>query len=157
VAAVVLLALLVVMCAGGLVMWTRLVASNTRIITAPGALAAGNLLRLFRGGVMGRHIITSGTLARLEFYDWGVRLRGTAISRWVVPTWEARYAELATVRRVALPASRLAVWLRVRGEPGSAIGFLCDHTGQILPVLEEHGVDVDRSVFQIRRVDELYQ
>jgi len=151
--AVILLAVLALMCGIGLVMWTKLVSSNTRLIGAP---AEGDLLRLFRGGVMGRHIITSGTLVRLEFYDWGVRLRGTAISRWVVPTWEAKYAELAIIRRVSLPASRLAVWLRVRGEPGIAIGFLSDATGQILPVLEEHGVQVDRSVTQVRRVDDLF-
>jgi hypothetical protein len=148
-----LLAVLVLMCGVGVVMWARLASANTRLIGAP---ADGDLQRLFRGGVMGKHIITSGTLARLEFYDWGVRLRGTAISRWVVPTWEARYAELALTRRVCLPASRLAVWLRVRGDPGSAIGFLSDITGQILPVLEEHGVQIDQSVTQVRRVEELY-
>lgn len=150
---VVLGVLLVVMCGVGLGMWIRLVSSNARQIDTP---ADGDLRRLFRGGVMGRHIITSGSLARLEFYDWGVRLRGTAISRWVVPTWEAQYAELAIIRRVSLPASRLAVWLRVRGEPSSAIGFLSDFTGQILPVLAEHGVQVDNSVTQVRRVEELY-
>jgi hypothetical protein len=148
-----LLAVLVLLCAGGVIIWTRLVASNRRTIEAP---AGGEPERLFRGGVMGRHIITSGTLARLEFYDWGVRLRGTAISRWVVPTWEAKYAELAITRRVALPASRLAVWLKVRGEPGIAIGFLSDFTGEILPALEKHGVQVDRSVTQVARVDDLY-
>jgi hypothetical protein len=151
--AVILLAVLVVMCGIGLFMWTKLAASNTRLISAP---ADGDLRRLFRGGVMGRHIITSGTLVRLEFYDWGVRLHGTAISRWVVPTWEATYAELAIIRRVSLPASRLAVWFRVRGEPGIAIGFLSDATGQILPVLEEHGVQVDSSITQVRRVEELF-
>lgn len=150
--AVILLAVLILMFAGAVLMWTRLVASNTRVIGAP---ADGELERLFRGGVMGKHIVTSGTLVRLEFYDWGVRLRGTAISRWVVPTWEARYAELSVARRVALPASRLAVWFRVSGKPECSIAFLSDSTGQILPVLEGHGVQVDRSVTQIRRVEEL--
>lgn len=150
--AAILLAVLAFMCAGGVLMWTRLVATNVRVIGAP---PDGEPERLFRGGILGKHIVTSGTLVRLEFYDWGVRLRGTAISRWVVPTWEARYEELSVVRRVALPASRLAVWLRVRGKPECSIAFLSDVTGQILPVLEGHGVQVDRAVTQIRRAEEL--
>ena len=80
-----------------------------------GAAPDGESSELFRGGVMGKHVITSGTLVRLEFFDWGVRLRGTAISRWVVPTWEARYDELAIAELVSLPASRIAVWFRLRG------------------------------------------
>jgi len=30
------------------------------------------------------------------------------ISRWIVPTWEARYDELAIAELVALPSSRIA-------------------------------------------------
>jgi len=149
---IVLLAVFVLLCASGLVIWIRLAASNTRTIEAP----AGELHELFRGGVMARHVITSGLLARLEFFDWGVRLRGTMISSWIVPTWEARYDELARVGLAALPASRIAVWLRVRGDH-SAIGFLSDHSREILPVLEKHGVPVSTSVTKIRRVEELYQ
>ncbi|HXP20533.1 MAG TPA: hypothetical protein VN840_12895 [Streptosporangiaceae bacterium] len=150
--AVVLVVVLVVLCAGGIFLWTRLAATNARIIGAP----AGEPDALFRGGVMCRYVITSGSLVRLEFFDWGVRLRGTAISRWVVPTWEARYDELAIAERVALPASRIAVWLRLRGEP-AAIGFLSERSLAILPLLQEHGVPVNRSVTQVRRVEELYQ
>src|SRR5262245_25536629 len=114
-------------------MWIRLAASNRRIIGAP----AGELRELFRGGVMARHVITSGSLARLEFFDWGVRLRGTVISSWIVPTWEARYDELGRAGLVALPASRIAVWLRLRDE-GDAIAFLSERSRHILPVLEKH-------------------
>jgi hypothetical protein len=150
--AIALVVVLVVLCIGGLVIWTRLAATNARVIDAP----AGELDEVFWGGVMCRHVITSGSLARLEFYEWGVRLRGTAISRWIVPTWEARYDELAIAELVALPQSRIAVWLRLR-DSGSAIAFLCDRTSQILPVLETHGVPVNRSVTRIRRVEDLYQ
>ena len=100
--AIVLVVLLAVLGVAGVVMWTRLAATNTRIVGAP----AAELHELFRGGVMGRHVITSGSLVRLEFYDWGVRLRGTAISRWAVPTWEARYDELAIAELVALPGQQ---------------------------------------------------
>jgi len=150
--AIALVVVLVLLCIGGIVIWARLAASNTRVIDAP----AGDLDDLFWGGVMCRHVITSGSLARLEFYGWGVRLRGVAISRWIVPTWEARYDELAIAELVALPQSRIAVWLRLR-DSSSAIAFLSDRTSQILPVLERHGVPVNRSVTRIRRVDDLYQ
>ncbi len=147
-----LVVLLVVLVVGGLVIWARLAATNTRIIAAP----AGELEQFFWGGVMCRHVVTSGSLARLEFYDWGVRLRGIPISRWLVPTWEAKYDELAIAELVALPQSRTAVWLRLRDDSG-AIAFLSDKSLLILPVLAEHGVAVNRAVTRIRRVDELYQ
>ncbi len=143
--------LLAVLCVGALVMWAHLAHSNTRVIGMP----AGEPEEFFWGGVMCRYVITSG-LTRLEFFDWGVRLRGTAISRWIVPTWEAKYDELAIAGLVALPQSRIAVWLRLRGE-SVAIAFLSDRTSQILPVLEKHGVQVNKAVTRIRRVEELYQ
>jgi len=147
-----LVVLLLVLCVSGLFMWVRLVAPNKRTIDAP----VGELEQFFWGGVMCRHLVASGTLARLEFFDWGVRLRGIPISRWIVPTWEAKYDELAIAELVALPQSRIAVWLRVPGEP-TAVAFLSDRTSQILPVFEAHGVQVNRSVTRIRRVEELYK
>lgn len=154
--AVVLIVVLVVAAAGGLVRWSRLTSAGQRTIQAP----QGELEDLFRGGVMSRHILTSGPLVRLECYDWGVRLRGSAISRWVVPTWEAGYDELAIARLVALPASRITVWFRLRGaqpdDVASAIGFLSDHSALVIRQLEKHGVPVDRHVTQIRQVKELY-
>jgi hypothetical protein len=150
-----LVVVLAALCAGGLVLWARLAHANTRVIGAPAA-AAGEPEEFFWGGVMCRYVITSG-LTRLEFFDWGVRLRGVAISRWIVPTWEARYEELAVAGLVALPQSRIAVWLRLRGEPPAAIAFLSDRTSAILPEFTKHGVPVDKSVTRIRRVEELYQ
>jgi hypothetical protein len=149
-----LAALLAVLCVVGIGMWIRLAAANKRTIEAPD----GKLEDLFRGGVMCRHVITSGSLARLEVFDWGVRLSGSAIVSWIVPTWEARYDELAIAELVALPASRIAVWFRLRREAGAGgIAFLSDHNLAILPLLERHGVPVNRAVTKIRRVEELYQ
>ena len=166
---VVLVVLLFVLGAAGIVLWTRLAASGGRTIAAP----AGEFEELFRGGVMSRYVLTSGTLARLELFSWGVRLQGISISRWIVPTWEARYDELAIAELVALPASRIAVCFRLRsgvrsgaqdgarsgaqGGEASTIAFLCDRSSAILPVLERHGVPVNRSVTRIRRVSELYR
>jgi hypothetical protein len=149
---VILVVVLALLCLSGIYVWTRATATNTRTIEAPD----GELQQLFRGGVMARHIITSGSLAKLELYDWGVRLCGTMISRWVVPTWEAKYDELAMVKLVALPASRIAVWLRLRSG-ASAIAFLTERSLEVLPALAKHGVHVDRHVTKIRRVEELYQ
>jgi hypothetical protein len=158
-----LVVLLAALCASGVLMWRRLAASNVRLIGPP----PGELRDLFFGGVMCRHVITSGSLARLEFYDWGVRLRGTMISRWIVPTWEARFDELAIAELVALPASRIAVWFRLRradqpragaSRPDArAIAFLSDRSQQILPLLEKRGVPVNRAITRIRRVEELYR
>jgi hypothetical protein len=136
----------------GFAAWIRRAAANRRTIDAP----AGGSDALFRGGVMARHIMTSGTLVRLEFYDWGVRLSGTMLARWIVPTWEATYDQLAIAELVSLPASRIAVWLRVRGEE-HAIGFLTMESRDILTLLQHHDVPVNRAITQVRRVDELYR
>lgn len=148
----VLVVALVVLSAGAIVLWARLAATNIRRIEAP----AGEADTWFHGGVMCRHLVTSGTMVKLELFDWGVRLRGIVISRWLVPTWEARYDELAIAELVALPASRIAVWFRLRGEP-SGIAFLSERNPEILRALEKRGVPVNRSVTTIRKVDDLYK
>ncbi len=138
--------------AAGLGFWIRRAASCGRTIDVP----AGEFNRLFWGGVMCRNLITSGNLARLEFFDWGVRIRGIAISRWIVPTWEARYEELAIAELVSLRHSRIGVWFRLRKDAGG-MAFLSYNSNEILPLLEDHGVPVNRSLAQVRRVDELYR
>jgi hypothetical protein len=151
----VLIGVLIVVVLGlaGLYFWRRRAKSCGRTIDAPQGLEPE---RVFWGGVMCRYLITSGTLARLEFFDWGVRIRGTVVSRWVVPTWEARYEDLAVAELVALRWSRIAVWLKPRGESGG-MAFLSDRSTEILPLLEARGVPVNRALAQIRRVQELYQ
>jgi hypothetical protein len=85
-----------------------------------------------------------------------VRLRGMAVCRWIVPTWEARYEELAIGELVSLKWSRVAVWLKLRDKP-DGIAFLANGSADILRQLEKHDVPVNRSVAQIKRVEELYR
>lgn len=135
----------------GVAIWIRRTASCGRVTNAP----AAEPTRSFAGDVLCRYAITSGGLARLEFFDWGVRLRGIIVSRWIVPTWEARYDELALAELVKLPFSRIAVWLRARGEPGG-IGFLTSFSQDILRQLAAQDVPVSRAVAEVRTTAELY-
>ena len=132
--------------------WIRRAASCGRTIDKPAADPAA----VFYGGVMCRHLITSGSLVRLELFDWGVRVHGTLLSRWIVPTWEARYEELAGAELVALRWSRVAVWFRLRGTP-DGIAFLANGSEEILRQLERRNLPVNRSVTRISRVAELYR
>jgi hypothetical protein len=153
--AVALIVALAILAGGGIAAWTRLAATNKRLIGS--TVAREEPRGLFRGGVMARHVITSGTLVRLEFFDWGVRLRGTVLSSWAVPTWEARYEELAIAELVSMPASRIAVWFRLRGGDPRTIGFLSDRSSEVLRLLESRGVPVNKAVTKVRSVDELYR
>jgi hypothetical protein len=149
---VVLVAVIVVAGIAGLIIWIKRAASCGRIIDAP----VSEREAILAGDVLCRHVMTSGSLAVLEFFDWGIRLRGNLISRWIVPRWEARYSELAIAEQVTLPHSRIAVWLRLRDGQGG-IGFFRLPTFDVLRLLEEHGVPVNRAIAQVSRVEELYR
>ena len=148
---VVVVVVLALALSAAVAVWIRRAASCGRTIDAPAADPAA----VFYGGVMCRYLITSGSLVRLELFDWGVRVRGTVLSRWIVPTWEARYDELAPAELVALRWSRVAVWFRLRGTSGG-IAFLANGSEEILRQLERRNLPVNRSVTRIGRVAELY-
>ena len=149
----ILLALLVVMVVIGMATWIGRGRACQRILDTP--VPTGESELTCYGGVMCRGLMTSGALARFDLMDWGVRIRGTPVARWIVPRWEARYAELAVAELVATPFSRIAVWFRVQGEPGG-MGFLTERSRDILNGLEKHEVVVNRSVQQIRNAGDLY-
>jgi hypothetical protein len=151
-AVILLIVVLVLIAAAGGVTWVRRAARCKRIIEAPD----GKLEDMVYGDVMCRALLTSGSLGRMEIRDWGVRLRGTVLSRWVVPTWEARFEELAIVELVALPHSRHAVWFRLRGT-SDGIGFLSNRSQDVLRQMDKHGVPVNRALTQYRQVAELYR
>jgi hypothetical protein len=149
---VIVVVVAIVVIAAGLAIWGRRARSCARIIDAPG----GTSEREFLGGIMCKKLTTSGTMVKLEMFDWGVRIRGIPLVRWVVPTWEARYEELAIAELVSSPFSRIAVWFRLRGEAGG-MGFLSQWHEDILKVLQAHEVPVNRAVATFNRVDELYR
>ncbi len=148
---ILLVVVLVVAILTGLGTWVWRGRSAARVIGAP----AGEREIVFHGGIMCKTLTTSGLLVRFEFFDWGVRISGIAPSRWVIPTWEARYDELAVAELVASPFSRVAVWLRLRGEP-DGMGFLSGYSEEILRRLEQREVPINRAVTRIKRVEELY-
>lgn len=147
----ILIALVVVLLAAGLFTWIRRAVSCRRMINAPG----GEPEYQCYGGVLCRGLVTSGSLVRLDLLDWGVRIRGIPISRWIVPTWEARYDELAIAELVATPFSRNAIWFRLQGQAGG-MGFLSERSPEIFRVLERHGVPINRSVLHIKSAADLY-
>jgi hypothetical protein len=148
---VVLVVVVVLIGVGSLVAWLRRVRGAGRTVGAP----AGQAAEVFPGDVMSRHVVMSGSLARLEIFDWGVRIRGIAVSRWAVPTWEARYSELAIAELVSLQWSRTAVWFRLRD--GAGIGLLTSWSREIMAELERREVPVNRSVTKVRRTEDLYR
>jgi hypothetical protein len=149
---VILLVAVILVIAAGLVTWIRRARSCARIIDAP----EGKQEHRFSGGVMCKNLTTSGAMVMLEMFDWGVRIRGIAPTRWVVPTWEARYDDLAIAELVASPYSRIAVWFRLREDAGG-MGFLCQRHQDILKVLEAHDVPVNRAITRFKRVEDLYR
>lgn len=148
---VILLVAVIVLIALGLVTWVRRARSCARIIEVPDTEREDS----FVGGILCKHLTTSGTMVKFEVYDWGVRIRGFAPTRWVVPTWEARYEELAIAELVSSPFSRIAVWLRLRGG-SDGMGFLSGSSQDILKALEAHDVPVNRALVRFKRVEELY-
>jgi hypothetical protein len=149
---VTLLAVLVILViVTGLARWVWRARSSARVIDVPD----GKQEALFHGGILCKNMTTSGTMVRLEIFDWGVRLRGIAPTRWVVPTWEARYDELALAELVASPFSRNAVWFRLRDE-GGGMGFLSNFSTEILRRIEAHEIPVNRAVTKFKHVGELY-
>lgn len=95
----------------------------------------------FRGGMWSRQGGgTRGPWARLQFFDWGIRLDG----RSLLPTFEVRYEELTEARLVA---SRFKNGIRFQSscltEP---VTFETSDSVRIADLLEERGVTVNRNV-----------
>jgi hypothetical protein len=97
----------------------------------------------FRGGMRSRRgggTFRGGQWARLQFFEWGIRLDG----RSVLPTFEVRYGEISEVRLVA---SRFKSGIRFQSscltEP---VTFETSEGVQIADLLQERGVAVNRNL-----------
>ena len=107
---------------------------------------------VFFGGALSRTVSATWPLARLEIFDWGVRLDSSA--RFLhclplsVPTWEARYEELVTVRHVT-GAAGFGLRFAVSGTP-EAVVFWSRRCSEILDRLGAEGVAVDRSLTSLK-------
>ncbi len=73
---------------------------DSRRVGAPDARRTAT----FRGGMWwpGRYNAGPGTMS-LDFFDWGIRLGGGDLTRFLSPVWEARYGELTEARLVKAP------------------------------------------------------
>jgi hypothetical protein len=73
---------------------------NSRRVGAPDA----RRIATFRGGMWrpGKYNAGPGTMS-LDFFDWGIRLGGGDLTRFLSPVWEARYEELTEARLVKAP------------------------------------------------------
>ena len=89
-------------------------------------------------------------LVRLDLFDWGIRL-GPSVSllRSIVPTWEVRYSELQGAELVQGPVFASKA-IRFRSiDAGGPMVFWTSTGLQILSLLAEHGVAVDRSLSKL--------
>jgi hypothetical protein len=93
-----------------------------------------------------------GTI-KLEFFDWGIRLRGAGnlrgfgMLRLLVPVWDARYEELTEARAVIAPTNQ-GVRLRAAGSAGP-MTFWTRRGSEVLDRLHEHAVSVDRAAHHV--------
>lgn len=106
--------------------------------------------RAYLGGSLSGNWSATWPLARLEFFDWGIRLSGSVRPvRWLLAPWEAQYGELATVRLISSAAS--GVRFAVKGSTDAVVFWCIRDPGEIADRLEMHGVAVDRSVTTLRQ------
>jgi hypothetical protein len=114
---------------------------------------------VFVGWALTATVTVGWPLARLELLEWGIRLgasaRPLALLPLSIPTWEARYEELATVRSVR---GILSSGLRfaVAGK-SDAVVFWSFQLLEILDRLETAGAMVDRSPVPLRQAGGIYK
>jgi len=110
-------------------------------------------------------VITTNGLARLEFFGWGIRVRGKVLVRWLLPTWEARFEELSSARPLFAPLGRQGMFFAARNVPAGSRGrggglsdrivFWTGKGAEIVARLEQFGVRADFSEVRIGRLYEI--
>ncbi len=116
-------------------------------------MACGKPESVFIGGALSQVVSLTWPLARLRIYGWGVRLDSRAgFLRFLslsLPTWEASYDELATVRHVT-GAAGFGLRFAVTGS-SDAVVFWSRRCADILDRLEAAGAVVDRQVTSLKK------
>jgi hypothetical protein len=122
------------------VRWIRhLFAASAREIAMPDT----TLKMAFLGGLRSGSVNATWPLVRLECFDWGIRLRGSARPwRRLTPTWEARYEDLATVQLVSSMSTGIRFAATGRTD---AVVFWTFKSSEIMDHLDARGAPVDRS------------
>jgi hypothetical protein len=112
----------------------------------------------FLGGTLSQTVSAGRPLARLELFAWGIRLGASArLLQFLpvpIPTWEARYGELAVVRHVASHRTH-GLRFAVASTP-HAVVFWSSRCAEILDRLEAAGATVDRSVRSLKQAGGVY-
>lgn len=111
------------------------------------------------GGALTATVSATWPLAHLELFGWGLRLSSSA--RWLrllplsVPTWEARYKDLAVVKSIAgLGADGLRFALIGSAD---AVVFWSFRRPEILDRLEAAGATVDRSAVPLKEAGGVFK
>jgi hypothetical protein len=99
-------------------------------------------------------VTTTNGLVRLEFFGWGIRVRGKLLARWLLPTWEARFEDLSSARPLSAPLGNKGVYFTARTVPDRIV-FWTRHGNKIVARLEQLGVRADFSEVRIRRLYEM--
>ena len=112
------------------------------------------VIAVWEGGLRTSMINSTAPTAYLELFDWGVRVHGRGLWRWLLPTWEVRYAELSMAQLIEFPIANSGVLMRTSG-PIVPLVFVArlHRSCEVLDQLEVQGVPVDWSVTRLRRID----
>jgi hypothetical protein len=135
----------------------RLFTRSARTLTEP----VGTALARWTGGVKTTFVTASRGTARLELFDWGIRVSGLGLGWLAFPVWEVQYGELRTARSVRWPIANQGILLRPDGSaatdrsrrPPRPLVFSTRHSDEILAQLAGRGVSVSTDVARLTSSD----
>jgi hypothetical protein len=97
----------------------------------------------FVGGLRSPTMQATWPLVRFQFFEWGIRLRGSVrLLQWVIPAWEAHFGDIA---KAEMTSFSMGKGVRIFLCSGEKIVFVTSEGGEVLDQLESHGVHVERS------------
>lgn len=116
------------------------------------SMAGETPVAVWKGGLRTRTVRASLGTAKLELFEWGIRVRGRGLWRVMLPTWEARYRELTKAQMIRWPIANPGVLMSTDGS-AVPIVFVTWHGREVLDALEARGVPVDHSVSRLRQYE----